>query len=130
MSVKDQIAAAPSYLLDPVGGIAWSLVHRIAGDPTRTETVVAQVFWDEDQLVRSGQQSDNADRSGRKVLHSVQLDLHSAVQVFPEKCQFVLPDGTVLKAVKVVGRDLEASMQTVECQFADGLSTKRTRPRP
>ena len=110
--------------------LGYTAVHRKAGDLGDTEAVVLLVFWDEDQNQRSGPGSLNADRHGRRTLHSVLVELSNLISVTPEKSQFVLPDGTILTAQKQTGRDLETNLQTWECNYSDGISTLKPRIRP
>jgi hypothetical protein len=129
MGIKDMMAAdATAVFLDTTRGMAYAIVHRKAGDASDTETVAALIFWDEDQNQRSGPGSLNADRSGRRTLHSVLVELAGSIVVTPEKSKFLLGD-MILTALKNTGRDLESGTQTWECNYSDGISTLKPRIR-
>jgi hypothetical protein len=130
MSLPAMIAADAANVFLNTLDFAYTCVHRIAGDLANTENVVLLVFWDEDQDQRSGKGSCNSDRAGRRTLHSVLVELPGTIKVTTEKSEFVLPDGTILKALKSTGRDLESGLQTWECNYSDGLGTKKSRVQP
>src|SRR4051794_9615188 len=105
MTLKTLIAADATAVFLNTDGLAYTATHRKPGslnnpgDLDNTETVTLLVFWDEDQNSRSGPGSLNADRNGRRTLHSVLVELDGSVTVTPEKSQFVLSDDTVLTAL-------------------------------